>query len=81
MSNTIGLKQRIKLAQTPEEIHALLDEGSGFKYASDHTIRQWRRIAKKRMAELEGGDKKEENKSKKKSKNKHRRKKNVSKNS
>ena len=48
----MGLKSRIKVAKSVDDINALLSEGRGYKYASGHTQRQWARVAEARIAEL-----------------------------
>lgn len=48
----LGLKQRLKAAESVDEIKALLVEGSKFTQAADTTKRAWKRIADIRTAFL-----------------------------
>lgn len=50
---TLGILSRIKCATSAAEVDALIEEGDGYKYASDRTRNRWRRKAKKRKEELE----------------------------
>lgn len=52
MRNTIGLKQRIREAESKLEVGALLLEGQNYEYVSRHTRRQWQRISKEKMREF-----------------------------
>lgn len=47
-----GLRERIKSAESAEEIAALLKEGEGYQYASNETRRRWIKAAKERREEL-----------------------------
>ena len=53
MQNTIGLKQKIREAESKLEVGALMLEGQGYEYASRHTRRQWARIAKEKLKEFD----------------------------
>lgn len=41
MPDTIGLKQRIREAQTSAEVKSLLDEGKTYEFVSGRTVRHW----------------------------------------
>lgn len=47
-----GLRERIAIAKSPEDVSKLLDEGSTYASASDKTRRSWKHTADKRLAEL-----------------------------
>lgn len=51
--NTQGIGDRIRRATSAAEVDALVEEGAGYKYASDRTRNRWRRKAKKRKEELD----------------------------
>ena len=48
----LGLKDRIRAAETASEIDALLREGEGYDDASEETRNLWKRKAKQRKAQL-----------------------------
>ena len=52
MPDTIGLKQRIREAQSSKEVKALLDEGETYEFASGHTVRSWQRVSRDRLQVL-----------------------------
>lgn len=52
MPDTIGLKQRLRAAESKGVVGALMLDGQGYKYASGHTQRQWARIAKEKLKEF-----------------------------
>ena len=57
----IGLKQRILMASSEEEINKLMDEGKTFKLASETTIRRWGLAKEKALKTLADNHKKSEN--------------------
>lgn len=52
MPNTGSLKQRLREAESPLELGALMMEGSEYNYASKHTRRQWVRISQEKVREF-----------------------------
>ena len=52
--NTIGINERMKVAETMEELDALITEAQTYAMASKVTMRKWRRTYAKRSAELAG---------------------------
>jgi hypothetical protein len=50
--NTASLMDRIKAAESPEEIEALLEEGRHYEWASEETRRRWKRKAKQRLEQI-----------------------------
>jgi hypothetical protein len=44
-----GLRERIAIAQTPEDVSKLLDEGSTYAMASEKTRNSWRNTAAGRL--------------------------------
>lgn len=48
-----GLKQRIELANSEQEIFDLLKQGENYAQASDKTKRRWQRVATERTKFLE----------------------------
>lgn len=64
--NQVSLLERIKNAESNEELLKLIDEGNEYKFASDKTRRRWEKAAARRTLDLEP---KPEKKSKKKRKN------------
>jgi len=54
----VGLKHRIRKAETVAEITKLLKEGESYQYASAKTRRQWTKIAKIRQYHIENDDEK-----------------------
>lgn len=51
-SNIEGLRERIAIAKSPEDVSKLLDEGSTYVSASEKTRRAWKHTADKRLKEL-----------------------------
>jgi hypothetical protein len=47
-----GLRERIAIAGSPEEINRLLEEGSTYTDASDRTRAAWNHTAQRRRVEL-----------------------------
>lgn len=52
MNTEVGLREKIRVATSDEEIDTLLKEGESFKYASARSERAWRLTAERRRAEL-----------------------------
>lgn len=55
-SNPIGLLNRIKKAESDDELLALIAEGDGYKFASDKTRRKWEKAILARRAQLSKPD-------------------------
>ena len=54
-----ALRQRIAMAKSHEEVDTLLQTGlKDYKYASDKTIRKWKKTAKARKESLSRGNSK-----------------------
>lgn len=49
---TESLTDRIRAAESAEEVEALMEEGRHFEYADDKRRRRWQRIAKHRLQQL-----------------------------
>lgn len=52
MNRHHGLIDRIKAAQTPEEVHDLLREGREYPNADYKTKRRWNRVANRKLQEF-----------------------------
>ena len=51
-----GIQGKLKRAQSKQEIDALLSEVAMFQNASPKTVRRCKRIAARRLAQLEDGE-------------------------
>ncbi len=51
--NTVGIKDRLKIAMADSEIDALLKEGASYEFASAETRDAWQKSAEKRRGELQ----------------------------
>ena len=49
MTNTIGIKQRLREAKNRDEVAYLMMEGHQYEYASKRTRRQWMRICREKI--------------------------------
>jgi len=56
MSKTYGLREKIKYANSKEEIDELLKTGKNFEFVSVETKRAWVSTAKFRIAQLSKND-------------------------
>jgi len=48
----MSIKENIEQAKTGKEIDKLLKQGESFVYASDKTVRRWKRLANAKRKEL-----------------------------
>jgi len=60
----MGLKERIQAATSEKAVDTLLEEGKGYKDASEATKRRWKKIAEGKLKQLT----KDKNNAKKKEK-------------
>lgn len=52
MTQKTGLKERIRSAESAEEIEELMAEGGRYQSASIKTQKQWKKLAHRRRREL-----------------------------
>lgn len=51
--NTVGIRNRLKIAMSETEISSLLKEGESYEFASEETRENWQKTAEKRRGELQ----------------------------
>lgn len=56
--NKVSLLERIKNAESNEELLMLIKEGNEYKFASDKTRRRWEKAAVRRILDFKSKDKK-----------------------